>query len=153
MKINQCNNRVSTPFGDFQIDVDNLFDQVFGDRGDRSKTPRPETDWTPRVSISESETAYEFVMELPGVNPSSVSIEMKDNQLEVSGEKVLSELSDGFKSLREERYRGSFRRQFEFAQQVNSDAIAAEFKNGLLTIGLPKAESVLPRKIEIKVAE
>lgn len=150
MNINQCNNRVSTPFGDFQIDVDNLFDQVFGDR---TKSPETTTDWTPRVSISESESAYGFIMELPGVDPSSVSIEMKDSQLEISGEKTLAELGEGVKSLREERYRGKFLRRFEFAQQVNSDAISAEYKNGLLTIELPKAESVLPRKIEITVAD
>lgn len=151
MNINQCNNRVSTPFGDLQIDVDNLFDQVFGDR---TKSPaQRKTDWTPRVSIRESESSYGFVMELPGVDPSLVSIEMKDNHLEVSGAKALAELDEGVTSLREERYRGTFLRRFEFAQQVNSDAISAEFRNGLLSVDLPKADSVLPRKIEIKVAE
>ena len=47
MKINQRNNRVSTPFGDFQIDVDNIFDHVFGDRN----ATQPASDWKPRVSV------------------------------------------------------------------------------------------------------
>jgi HSP20 family protein len=149
MKFNQFNNRVTTPFGDFQLDVDNLFDQVFGER---TKTCKP-ADWTPRVAVNETETSYDLVMELPGVDPSEVSIEAKDNQLEISGSRSAVELEEGVKSLRNERLHGSFSRKFEFKQPVNNDAISAEFKHGLLNVSLPKSETVLPKKIEIKVAD
>ena len=142
MKINQSNNRVLTPFGDFQIDVDNLFDHVFGDR----KQAQSAADWSPRVSVVETGTEYQLVMELPGVDPSNVSIEMNDNQLEVVGSRDAAELAEGETSLRNERVHGSFRRKFGFKQTVDNDSISASFKHGLLSVSLPKAKSALPKK-------
>ena len=149
MKINQSNNRVSTPFGDFQIDVDNIFDHVFGDR----KSVQPAAEWSPRVSVTETGTDYQVVMELPGVDPSNVSIEMNENQLEIVGTRDAVELAEGETSLRDERRHGSFRRKFGFKQTVDNDSISASFKHGLLNVSLPKAKSALPKKIEIKVAD
>ena len=149
MKINQSNNRVSTPFGDFQIDVDNIFDHVFGDR----KPVQPTTDWSPRVSVTETGIGYEIVMELPGIDPSNVSIEMNDNQLEIAGSRDAAELAEGETSLRDERRHGAFRRKFGFKQAVDNDSISASFKHGLLNVSLPKAKSALPKKIDIKVAD
>ncbi len=150
MKLNQRNNRVATPFGDFQFDVDNLFDQVFGSRYSNGATPER---WIPRVSVTESEQGYEMLVELPGVDPESVNLEMHDNRLEVSGEKVLPELEEGVKAIRQERVAGKFSRSFEFGQQVDADKIEATYDHGLLRINLPKSETVLPRKIEVKVAK
>ena len=149
MKINQSNNRVSTPFGDFQIDVDNIFDHVFGDR----KQVQPTTDWSPRVSITETAVDYGIVMELPGVDPSNVSIEMNDNLLEIVGARDAVELAEGETSLRDERLHGSFHRKFGFKQAVDNDSISASFKHGLLSVSLPKAKSALPKKIDIKVED
>ena len=61
MKINQRNNRVSTPFGDFQIDVDNIFDHVFGDRNQ----VQPASDWKPRVSVKETTTCLLYTSPSP----------------------------------------------------------------------------------------
>lgn len=150
MKLNRCANRVTTPFGDFQIDVDNLFDQVFGHR---DNTEKPPVQWTPRVTILESETSYQLLAELPGVDPTKVNLEMVDNRLEISGTKTLAPATDGFNQLREERQSGDFRRTFEFAQQVDANQIQAKFHNGILEIELAKAEAVLPKKIAINVVE
>lgn len=149
MKINHRNNRVSTPFGDFQIDVDNIFDHVFGDRTQTQTASA----WKPRVSVNETTTGYELAMELPGVDPRNVDIEMNDNQLEIQGTREAVELAEGETSLRDERDHGSFSRKFGFKQQVDNDAISASFKHGLLTVNLPKAKCVLPKKINIKIAE
>ena len=151
MKLNPSTNRVTTPFGDFQIDVDNLFDHVFGREAKPGSANRQT--WSPRVHVTESETEYQMQIELPGVNAGDVSLEMKDNHLIVAGSKQLDELADGIKRLRDERLSGEFERVFEFSQQVDSDRIEAEFKNGILAITLPKSETVLPRKIEIKVTD
>lgn len=149
MKLNQSN-RVATPFGDFQIDMENIVDQLFGDRikGTRCNS----NDWSPRVSISESDTTYEVVVELAGVDPADVTVAMEEGRLEISGEKKVSELEEGFTSLKQERRRGSFKRVFEFSKQLEPDSIKADFKNGILSIVLPKSEKVLPRKIEIDVS-
>ena len=152
MKLNQRNNRVATPFGDFQFDVDNLFDQVFGSRYNKEHGATSER-WIPRVSVTESEQGYEMLVELPGVDPESVNLEMHDNRLEVSGEKALPELEEGVKAIRQERAAGKFSRSFEFGQQVDADKIEATYDHGLLRINLPKSETVLPRRIEVKVAK
>ncbi len=157
MKINQ-NNRVHTPFGDFQVDVENLVEQFFGDRrkpgtqtAGRACRATSKSEWSPCVSLSESELEYRMVVELAGVSADDVSIEMQDDNLIVSGEKKVDELAEGFTSLRDERRNGKFYKSFEFSKQINPDEIQAEFKNGLLNVVLPKSEEVLPRKIEIKL--
>lgn len=148
MKLNQAN-RVATPFGDFQIDMENLVDQLFGDRQVCKQTKG----WSPSVSVTESETTYSVIVELPGVDPADVSVEMEEGRLEISGDKTIGELGEGTSSLKQERRSGSFKRVFEFSKQVEPDQIKAEFRNGLLSIALPKSEKVLPRKIQIEVVE
>ena len=148
MKSNQHCNRVKTPFGDFQIDVDNLVDHFFGDA-----VKKGPTGWTPRTSVIESETEYRMTIELAGVNPDHVDVEMKEGRLVVSGEKKLAELPEGFEKVRDERVEGSFRRVFEFSTLIDPDRIDAQFKNGELTLVLPKSEKVLPRKIKVNVSE
>ena len=148
MKLNQAN-RIATPFGDFKIDVENLVDHFFGDLPKGTQTGT----WAPQISISENETTYQLVVELAGIDPDNVSLEMQEGRLEIAGEKSIPELAEGFTSLKEERTGGSFKRVFEFPQQVEPDQIKAEFKNGVLSIVLPKSEKVLPRKIKINVSE
>lgn len=158
MKLN-AKNRVSTPFGDFQVDVENLVGQLFGENSADGRTQDRydsadeccSTAWTPRISVVESETDYQMVVELPGVDPAEVSVEMQEGRLEISGEKKAAELVEGVSSLRDERLSGAFKRVFEFAKMVEPDGIQAEFKNGLLKIELPKSARVLPRKIDIQV--
>ena len=150
MKLNTHSNRVKTPFGDIQFEVDNLFDHVFGTRTNPGSALSK--GWTPRVAITESDTTYQMMMELPGVDPASVNLEVQDNQLEISGEKSIPEVPEGTTSIRDERTFGSFHRVFEFNQLVDMDRIEATFENGLLRVDLPKSEAVLPRKIEVKVA-
>ena len=155
MKLNQ-KNRVSTPFGDFQIDVENLVDHFFRDRakecsGQDQECSTAAAAWTPRISVSESETEYEMVVELPGFDPADVTVEMQEGRLELSGEKKIDDLAEGVEYLRDERLRGEFKRTFEFSKLIEPDQIQAEFKNGLLKIKLPKSAKALPRKIDIQV--
>ena len=134
---------------DLSLDVENLLEHFFGDRvfGNTAST-----NWAPRVNVSENETAFQIDMELAGVNPDNVNVEMKEGRLEIWGEKKVETQQDGVKFLRTERYDGTFRRAFEFPTQVDADRIEAEFKHGVLSVVLPKSEKVLPRKIEVKVS-
>lgn len=148
MNGNQTKNRIATPFGDFQVDVENLFEQFFGDQH-----PKPQSQWLPRTNILESDVAYHVNLELAGVNPSDVSVEMHDGILEVIGKRELGDLPDGVRALKLEQRTGDFSRKFEFPTVVDADRIEASYENGMLSIELPKSEKVLPRKIEIKVGD
>ena len=148
MNSNQTKNRIATPFGDFQVDVENLFEQFFGDREVAAQGR-----WLPSTNISESDTAYRVSVELAGVKPADVSVEMHDGVLEVSGQREKMELPEGVRALKVEQRTGEFRRKFEFPTLVDADRIEASYENGVLSIKLPKSEKVLPRKINIKVAE
>ncbi len=139
----------SNRFSEFPIDIENLFDHFFGNT---NPTP-PTSGWKPVTDVTENETGYHVVMELPGVIADDVTIEMKDKQLVIQGTKTVAQPTDGERRARSERRSGDFRRSFEFASLVDADAISAEFKSGLLSIELPKSEKVLPRKIQIKTAE
>lgn len=153
MKLNQ-KNRVSTPFGDFQVDVENLVDHLFRDGKKSCSSQKQEcsvADWTPRVSVFESETNYQMIIELPGLDPNDVSVEMFEGRLEISGERKISDLPEGVNSIRDERLQGTFRRVFEFSKSVEPEGITADFKNGLLKIELPKSAKAMPRKIDIHV--
>lgn len=140
-------NRISGPMTDLHIDLENIFDHFMGDR--RS----PQKAFSPRTSIVESETNFVLSVELPGVDKNDVSVEVLEGNLVVSGEKKLDELSEGEKLHREERANGKFHRAFEFPTQVDFEKIEASFKSGVLVIDLPKSEKVLPRKIEINLAD
>ena len=133
---------------DFQVDIENLFDHFFGNQQTASSFKL-----VPPANVTESETGYSLVMELPGVSATDVSIEMKENLLVISGNKTVAEPGEGERIAKSERRGGEFARKFEFASQVDADAITADFNHGLLTISLPKSEKVLPRKIEIRTNE
>ena len=140
----RCNNRM----GDLQIDLETIFDQFFG------KQPvAPNSDWTPRTDIVESEKEYAMTMELPGVDIEGVSVEMQDGVLDIYGERQSDELGENQTRVKTERQVGKFRRSFEFPTQVDADRISAEFKSGLLLVTAPKSEKVLPRKIEVKIGQ
>ena len=149
MKLNN-RNRVATPFGDIQIDMENLVEQLFGDR---TKGSQPTTAFRPAVEVTENESSYQVVVELAGVDPADVNVELEEDRLEISGEKKVAQPEEGVMSLKQERLSGTFKRVFEFSKQVDPDKIKAEFKNGILTIGVPKSKKVLPRKIKIDVSE
>lgn len=134
--------------GEFQFDIENLFENILG-----NVNPVARDRFAPATNVTESETGYTVVMELPGVSPDDVSIEIKDNTLDVHGNKTVTEPAEGERQARSERRSGEFGRKFEFSTLVNADDISAEFKHGLLTIVLPKSEKALPRKINIKSSD
>ncbi|MGB5400706.1 MAG: Hsp20/alpha crystallin family protein, partial [Thermoanaerobaculia bacterium] len=105
--------------------------------------------WVPPVDVQETEDAYVFTAELPGMSKDDVSITLEDNLLTLSGERSLKEKEEGENFHRVERAYGSFSRSFSLPSQVDSSKVEASFKDGLLTVEIAKAEQAKPRKIEI----
>ena len=132
---------------------------------------------TAAVDIWTSEKAYHISAYLPGVNPEDVEITFEGENLTIRGSfpgfesttdeavneegaEVASEdnveesadSSDNVKYIRRELFHGSFERTLNFNVPVNSDEISATFKQGVLTLDVPKAEEILPKQIKIQVA-
>jgi HSP20 family protein len=102
------------------------------------------------LDVAEKDDAYIVKASLPGVNPEEVDITLTDNVLTIRGEtKADNEIKQENYHLRERRF-GSFMRSVTLPNAVDADKIEAVNENGVLTLTLPKAESVKPRKIEVK---
>ena len=104
-------------------------------------------DWTPASDIYETETAYLIAIDLPGIERAAVDLELDDNRLMVRGNRVIEEL----KQHRSERTHGRFVRTFTVPGSVEQKGIAAEYKDGVLQITLPKRKEQKPKRVEIKV--
>ena len=127
-----------------------LFDDFFG-RDDFF--PRRESQIM-KTDIKEKKDKYIIEMDLPGYEKENISLELKDGYLEVSAEVHKEENSDeNEKFIHKERFYGECSRSFYVGDQIKEDDIKAEFKNGILTIDVPKKDSneALPesKKIEI----
>lgn len=107
--------------------------------------------WQPAVDILETAQHYEIQLDLPGVKADQVNVELEDNTLKISGEKVRSQ-SEAETYRYKERVTGTFARQFRLPEDANLNAINARFDNGVLTLTIQKQEQAKPRKIEIQSA-
>jgi len=132
-----------------QREINRMFDDFF--RSDRDDSSLLAATWRPAVDITEEDDAFIAKVELPGVNKDDVKITMQDNVLTVRGEKKEEKKGKEGNAHRVERYYGSFQRSFSLPTTVKSDKIEAEYKDGILTISMPKAEEAKPKQIEVKV--
>ena len=134
------------------FNLHNEMGRIFGDAfgSQEGGTDTEETYWIPTVDISETENGYEIRAELPGVSEDDVNVSVTDNLLTVKGEKRQEKETQGKNYHRVERRYGSFQRSFTLPRHIDSSGINAEFKDGILTLGIPKAEVAKPTEISIK---
>ena len=110
-------------------------------------------DWSPTVDIVESDHSYLIKADLPGVKKDDIEVSFDAGILSIQGEKREDkELGKGTKRHRSERFHGTFTRSFSLPTAIKSDAIAANFSDGVLSLVIPKAEEVKPKTIEVKVS-
>ena len=102
---------------------------------------------TPVASVSEDGDAYQLKVEMPGVSKEGLEISVENNELSIVGRRTLPPI-DGTIIHRESR-REDFRRVFELDPSIDTGKIAARIDQGILTLTLPKAEQVKPRKITV----
>lgn len=144
MKLSERLDRMVHPISGLQ-DLDSIVDHFMGPRKSGERI------FVPRTDIVEHDNGFSLNVELPGVAVEDVSVEVSDDQLMVTGEKKMVELDETSTVHRRERITGKFERTFEFPTHVDFDKIEATNKDGVLTILVPKAAQVLPRKVEIAV--
>lgn len=133
-----------------QREINRMFDGFFrgGIQDDGSLFPSV---WTPAVDVAEHDNEYLVKVELPGVSKDDVKITMQDNVLTIRGEKKQEKETKESNFHRVERSYGSFQRSFTLPTTVKNDRIEASYRDGILTITLPKAEEAKPKQIEVKV--
>jgi len=142
------------PFRDLmttQREFDRLFKEAFTPFfGEAELSTRT---WAPAVDIFETESDIVLKAELPGVNPNDVEIKVEDSTLYLKGERKFEKEVKEESYHRIERSYGSFARSFSLPNSINAEKVKAEYKDGLLTLTLPKREEAKPRAIKIDVSK
>ena len=105
--------------------------------------------WVPAIDVRETEDAFVFTAELPGLNKEDVAITLEENVLTLSGERKFENEDTKNEFRRIERSFGRFTRSFTLPHEVSSEKVEAKYGDGLLTVTIPKTEKTKPRKIEI----
>ena len=132
----------------FRKRMDNVFDDFFGDffKGTRTDLARG---WNPKVDIFEADDKIVMKAELPGVDKDRITIDVNGRILTVKGERAAeNEVNEDRYYMRECTY-GSFERSFTLPAETDSEKIRAEYKDGVLTLDIPKPESRKPKKITV----
>jgi HSP20 family protein len=107
----------------------------------------------PRVNTREDKDNYYIEIDMPGLNQKDINLEVKNNMLVISGERKFKNEIKEDNYYRLESSFGQFSRSFSLPENIDSDNITAEFKNGVLDIHIPKTDSNDVKKIEIKQEE
>ena len=135
---------LTRPWMTLQHEMNRLFDDFFPSHASETG------EWVPAMDVSETDDAYIVKAELPGMDPEQVDISLRGETLTLKGAKK-QEKEEKTKSYhRVERSYGSFERSVILPAGVQSDKTEATFKNGVLTITLPKAEESKARTVKIK---
>jgi HSP20 family protein len=131
---------------DFETDFPKWMTDAFGAEAGFGR----EGKFLPEVNMTETDKTVEVTVELPGMKPEDVKVELHDGALWISGEKKEEKEEQNKTFHRIERRTGAFRRAVPLPVEVEADKVDAQFHDGVLTIALPKSEKVAPKKIEVK---
>jgi HSP20 family protein len=142
-------NRWEQPFrgATLQEQINRVFGDVVGRTGEESNL----TSWAPAVDIYETEHELVVKADLPDVSPQDLDIHVENNILTIRGERKFENKVNEDNYLRVERTYGSFGRSFQLANSVKSEAIKADYQNGVLTLTIPKREEAKPKQIKVSV--
>jgi HSP20 family protein len=107
--------------------------------------------WTPAFDVYEENDNFVVKAELPGMKKEDISVSLHDGDLIVSGERKSETKTEGTEVYRAERYFGKFQRVVSLPTQVAADKVSADYKDGILTVTLPKSEEAKPKQIQVQV--
>jgi HSP20 family protein len=105
--------------------------------------------WGPTLDVHEDKEGYTIQVELPGMKREEIEVTLQDDSLVISGERKSETLKEETTVHRQERYFGKFSRALTFPTAVAGDKVKAAYKDGVLTISLPKADEAKPKQITV----
>ena len=133
------------PFGTLWTDVDRWLSRVF------HETPRFEFAFEPSLDVEEDDNEVRVRAEIPGVDAKDLHVELREGILTISGEKKDEHEDNGHGRHWTERSYGSFARTIALPRHVDGEEIHASYKDGILTVALPKTEQAKPKHIKVNV--
>ena len=147
------NMQVWNPFQEFENMLERYSKSGMSNLGKQMNTEMSFADWAPSVDIEEQEDKYLIKADLPGVEKKDIEVKLENGVLSIRGEKKAEkETGKGTRQHRTERFHGTFARSFTLPDAVKADKVDASYKDGVLTLSIPKQEEAKPKSIEIKVS-
>lgn len=131
-------------------EIDNIFDRTFGQLFESPGQTQLMGGWVPALDLYEDKDNLTLKCELPGMKKEDIDISLHEGFLTISGERKHEKKQEG-EVYRTERYEGRFNRSLALPSKVNFDKINATYKDGVLTVKLPKAEEAKPKQIQVNV--
>lgn len=109
----------------------------------------PLTGWAPALDVHEDKDSFSIRVELPGMKREDIEVSLQDGALVISGERKEEKVIEGTEVHRQERFYGRFSRALTLPSAVAGDKVKAQYKDGILTVTLPKAEEAKPKAITV----
>jgi len=132
--------------------LSNVIERAIGVPNGEKKEAISVAEWSPVVDITEDEKEYVIKAEIPEMKKEEIKINVHDDVLSVSGERKYEQEEKGKKYHRVERSYGSFMRSFTLPEDADGSKIAAEYKDGVLKLHLPKTDKAKSKAVEIKIS-
>lgn len=134
-------------------DIDYIFNDLFDsfeNQFKRSFLTKNEQDFFPLLDVSETNSHYTVELDIPGVKKDDINISVDNNVLTIKGKKEMDKERKDSNYYSRERFYGDFKRSMSLPSGVKTDKIDASFKDGVLTIRMPKEKSASVKTIDIK---
>ena len=135
---------------DLRDEIDRLFESPLAEL---TRTRQLLSGWTPAIDLFEDKDNFILRAELPGMKKEDIDLSLNDGSLSISGERKSEDKYQDAEVYRAERFFGRFQRTISVPAPVSADKIKAQYKDGILTVTLPKTEEAKPKHIEVKVGE
>ena len=143
----------STPFRELE-EVQTRLNRLFGESALRrlGEDDGVFANWSPAVDIEESDKEYLFKADLPELKKEDVKVELLDGSLTIQGERKQEKEEKGKRAHKIERQYGKFVRRFQLPNEIDATKVSADFKDGALSVHVPKSASAKSKAIDVKVS-
>lgn len=133
---------------DLRDEIDRLFESPLTEL---TRTSNLLSGWTPALDVYENKDNYTVKAELPGMKKEDIEVSLHEGTLSISGERKSESKHEDAEVYRAERFFGRFQRTVALPSTVAADKVKAAYKDGVLTITLPKTEEAKPKQIDVAV--
>ncbi len=134
---------------DLREEIDRLFDAPLNEL---ARTSNLLSGWTPALDVYEQKDNFVIKVELPGMSKEDITVSLHEGSLSISGERKSGTKHTEAEVYRAERFFGRFQRTVTLPAPVAPDKVKAQYKDGILTVTLPKTEEAKPKQIDVSVS-